>query len=109
MVTGAGMGQATHDALGAGRSSDIGVGALDLDQYALGLQSALAARASVGISIAAVMSGAPFAMAAPQKAPLFLAEVATASSPIAKQSAVCLLYTSPSPRDGLLSRMPSSA
>ena len=47
MVTGAGMGQATHDALGAGRSSDIGVGALDLDQYALGLQSALAARASV--------------------------------------------------------------
>ena len=24
-------------------------------------------------------------------------------------SAVCLLYTSPSPRDGLLSRMPSSA
>ena len=26
-----------------------------------------------------------------------------------KQAAVCLLYTSPSPRDGLLSRMPSSA
>ena len=25
------------------------------------------------------------------------------------QEAVCLLYTSPSPRDGLLSRMPSSA
>ena len=25
------------------------------------------------------------------------------------QSSVCLLYTSPSPRDGLLSRMPSSA
>ena len=25
------------------------------------------------------------------------------------QCAVCLLYTSPSPRDGLLSRMPSSA
>ena len=24
-------------------------------------------------------------------------------------SSVCLLYTSPSPRDGLLSRMPSSA
>ena len=24
-------------------------------------------------------------------------------------SAICLLYTSPSPRDGLLSRMPSSA
>ena len=28
--------------------------------------------------------------------------------PLAKQE-VCLLYTSPSPRDGLLSRMPSSA
>ena len=28
---------------------------------------------------------------------------------LAKQSTVCLLYTSPSPRDGLLSRMPSSA
>ena len=26
-----------------------------------------------------------------------------------KMSAACLLYTSPSPRDGLLSRMPSSA
>src|SRR5680860_123454 len=26
-----------------------------------------------------------------------------------RQGAVCLLYTSPSPRDGLLSRMPSSA
>ena len=26
-----------------------------------------------------------------------------------KQGFICLLYTSPSPRDGLLSRMPSSA
>ena len=26
-----------------------------------------------------------------------------------KESVYCLLYTSPSPRDGLLSRMPSSA
>ena len=26
-----------------------------------------------------------------------------------KQNTFCLLYTSPSPRDGLLSRMPSSA
>ena len=26
-----------------------------------------------------------------------------------KHNAICLLYTSPSPRDGLLSRMPSSA
>ena len=28
---------------------------------------------------------------------------------VAKKYDVCLLYTSPSPRDGLLSRMPSSA
>ena len=28
---------------------------------------------------------------------------------ISNGSAICLLYTSPSPRDGLLSRMPSSA
>ena len=28
---------------------------------------------------------------------------------LATRHAVCLLYTSPSPRDGLLSRMPSSA
>ena len=30
-------------------------------------------------------------------------------SPEAKRLYACLLYTSPSPRDGLLSRMPSSA
>ena len=28
---------------------------------------------------------------------------------LSRQDAPCLLYTSPSPRDGLLSRMPSSA
>ena len=28
---------------------------------------------------------------------------------VAKEIELCLLYTSPSPRDGLLSRMPSSA
>ena len=31
------------------------------------------------------------------------------SYPIAPEATYCLLYTSPSPRDGLLSRMPSSA
>ena len=30
-------------------------------------------------------------------------------APFCKDSIFCLLYTSPSPRDGLLSRMPSSA
>ena len=32
-----------------------------------------------------------------------------AKNPLAALAAFCLLYTSPSPRDGLLSRMPSSA
>ena len=37
-------------------------------------------------------------------------ELANATAPpAAAQAAACLLYTSPSPRDGLLSRMPSSA
>ena len=34
-------------------------------------------------------------------------ELPEAKAPVG--SYVCLLYTSPSPRDGLLSRMPSSA
>ena len=33
----------------------------------------------------------------------------TGTGGVFKMSRVCLLYTSPSPRDGLLSRMPSSA
>ena len=33
----------------------------------------------------------------------------TKATPVKKKSCYCLLYTSPSPRDGLLSRMPSSA
>ena len=33
----------------------------------------------------------------------------TRSHTSAAQGGICLLYTSPSPRDGLLSRMPSSA
>ena len=34
---------------------------------------------------------------------------AIGSLPLILQALACLLYTSPSPRDGLLSRMPSSA
>ena len=37
------------------------------------------------------------------------AEAADAASAAAASARTCLLYTSPSPRDGLLSRMPSSA
>ena len=35
--------------------------------------------------------------------------VAKGAAECASDSVACLLYTSPSPRDGLLSRMPSSA
>ena len=38
-----------------------------------------------------------------------IAKVMTFFSPESVQMVPCLLYTSPSPRDGLLSRMPSSA
>ena len=42
---------------------------------------------------------------------LFLIEMSNAAEKISIEDGVydCLLYTSPSPRDGLLSRMPSSA
>ena len=36
-------------------------------------------------------------------------EISDAESALIEQLVACLLYTSPSPRDGLLSRMPSSA
>ena len=38
-----------------------------------------------------------------------LSAALSAATPIIKTLIGCLLYTSPSPRDGLLSRMPSSA
>ena len=36
-------------------------------------------------------------------------EIVKEPPPAAEEPTPCLLYTSPSPRDGLLSRMPSSA
>ena len=41
--------------------------------------------------------------------PRFLQAITAAAFAYAVMSFFCLLYTSPSPRDGLLSRMPSSA
>ena len=38
-----------------------------------------------------------------------LVDALLSQSGIFRDNEVCLLYTSPSPRDGLLSRMPSSA
>ena len=40
---------------------------------------------------------------------LFQAAMSGAADQFRPEIKVCLLYTSPSPRDGLLSRMPSSA
>ena len=42
---------------------------------------------------------------------LIMEEIGRVACPetIIEQTCICLLYTSPSPRDGLLSRMPSSA
>ena len=49
----------------------------------------------------------------PQGGPTFSVEYDVDGSPLQEATVVrcknCLLYTSPSPRDGLLSRMPSSA
>ena len=41
--------------------------------------------------------------------PRFRGEHALRRYPNGEERCICLLYTSPSPRDGLLSRMPSSA
>ena len=41
--------------------------------------------------------------------PSFMANLTPALSYLQDKGINCLLYTSPSPRDGLLSRMPSSA
>ena len=42
-------------------------------------------------------------------AQLFVKEITVDGGSMLKRIRTCLLYTSPSPRDGLLSRMPSSA
>ena len=55
----------------------------------------------------------PYFLACPEQAQAAAELAGSTSSPAASASGslarVCLLYTSPSPRDGLLSRMPSSA
>ena len=59
----------------------------------------------VVVSIGAVVGGRVFAMPHASKAGV----VGVAVVFVAAVAYICLLYTSPSPRDGLLSRMPSSA
>ena len=43
------------------------------------------------------------------EAPLKISDAVSKAVKLEGQGHICLLYTSPSPRDGLLSRMPSSA
>ena len=59
----------------------------------------------IGGLVQALSEGINFGM----KAGLNMEDVIEVISKGAAQSWHCLLYTSPSPRDGLLSRMPSSA
>ena len=46
---------------------------------------------------------------APEETPVLSSASKTKATATFSEWTVCLLYTSPSPRDGLLSRMPSSA
>ena len=82
----------------------------------------VAARAAAGAAAMSVLLGSVAGAAAAQgsgaKGDIDLAVPAGAtlavggssfSAPLYTYFTTCLLYTSPSPRDGLLSRMPSSA
>ena len=73
--------------------------ASDLGDQAGGVGSAVADRASTTVD--QVRSGPELARTRTQGNPLAAGVIAFGAG--------CLLYTSPSPRDGLLSRMPSSA
>ena len=66
-----------------------------LAMLGIGIETSIAFSNEVSMAIAKQESKPVTKKAAPKKAPA--------------QKATCLLYTSPSPRDGLLSRMPSSA
>ena len=79
-----------------------GIGAVtpignNIDEYLLGLQ-----KGANGVSDITLFN--------PEQHPCkFAAEVKNLQSENFIEPKDCLLYTSPSPRDGLLSRMPSSA
>ena len=55
-------------------------------------------------SFAVAVSGGPDSLAL-----AFLSKIYAIKKNLKSKFYICLLYTSPSPRDGLLSRMPSSA
>ena len=67
---------------------------------------------NIALTAAAIAAAAAEEKAARKaaKKPVFVEpEAVTDEAALADGAEVCLLYTSPSPRDGLLSRMPSSA
>ena len=81
-----------------------------------GLESGLMAQTLLGVTgsgktytMANVIAreGVPAIILAPNKT--LAAQTYSEMRDFFPENAVCLLYTSPSPRDGLLSRMPSSA
>ena len=101
----------------ADRQQQLGTAQRDLVSKSLSDPSSLVEKAEVealdadtaGTSIAE--GTGQLTGAAPQVTATTVGTAATADVPeeISATSMVCLLYTSPSPRDGLLSRMPSSA
>ena len=77
-------------------------------------------KGTAGVATAAIFGGrAPYVMSQEKKTLRYLGTAVNQSPEIAAkvkedlgitlEYIPCLLYTSPSPRDGLLSRMPSSA
>ena len=67
------------------------------------------ATGEVILSVGAGLSAVDVSGSADSVADDFIVENFDGSTPLGAGVLVCLLYTSPSPRDGLLSRMPSSA
>ena len=66
------------------------------------------ATVGVGVSVLVVATATHFLLGLSWETAVLLGAV-TSPTDAAAVFSVCLLYTSPSPRDGLLSRMPSSA
>ena len=80
--------------------------AADIEARKLGLMDSAKALAEKGYEIPEyVLAG----LTQDQKDALALAKAGIGAYKPSQTHPTCLLYTSPSPRDGLLSRMPSSA
>ena len=82
-------------------------GALNIDA-SVALAKWLVEQGSEGLVITGTTGEGP-AVTDEEDWELWRAIAETVSVPVIAGTTTCLLYTSPSPRDGLLSRMPSSA